>query len=103
MRHHRLAVLGVIVLIVGVASLAGVAAFQNPQEWQTVKPGDPGQEKLPGTPLVFAAYAFVWVALVAYVWLLWRRIGRVERELVDLAASRKPGAAVSGGGAPGAR
>ena len=32
------------------------------------------------------AYAFVWVALLAYVFLLWRRLGRVEHELADVNA-----------------
>ena len=39
------------------------------------------RETLPALPLVYAAYAFVWVVLIAYVFMLWRRIGRVEREL----------------------
>jgi CcmD family protein len=42
------------------------------------------QETLPAAPLVFVAYAFVWVALLGYVVLLWRRLGKVERELADL-------------------
>ena len=47
---------------------------------------DVARESLPASPLLFGAYAFVWVALVAYVFLLWRRIGRVERELSDVTA-----------------
>ena len=39
---------------------------------------------LPATPLVFAAYAVAWIALVLYVFGLWRKLGRVERELQDL-------------------
>ncbi len=42
------------------------------------------QEHLPAAPLVMAAYAFVWVALLVYVWSLWRRVGAVQRELTDL-------------------
>ncbi len=45
-----------------------------------------GQERLPATPLVFAAYAVVWVVLLVYVWSLWRRLGKVERELRDVTA-----------------
>lgn len=44
----------------------------------------PQTEQLPAAPLLIAAYAFVWVALIVYVWLLWRRLTRVERELADL-------------------
>jgi len=42
------------------------------------------QETLSASPLVYGAYAFVWVALIVYVFLLWRRIGKVERELADV-------------------
>jgi CcmD family protein len=42
------------------------------------------QEHLPAAPLVMIAYAFVWVALLVYVWSLWRRVGTVQRELTDL-------------------
>ena len=41
------------------------------------------QELAPG-PLVYGAYAFVWAAVLVYVFLLWRRLGRVERELGDV-------------------
>jgi CcmD family protein len=44
----------------------------------------PQAEQLPAAPLLIAAYAFVWVALVGYVWFLWRRMNRVEGELADL-------------------
>lgn len=44
------------------------------------------QEALPATPLIYAAYGFVWLALVVYVLLLWRRIGKVERELADVSS-----------------
>jgi CcmD family protein len=42
------------------------------------------REQLPAAPLVMGAYAFVWVALLVYVWSLWRRVGAVQRELTDL-------------------
>ena len=44
----------------------------------------PQAEQLPAAPLLIAAYAFVWVALMAYVWSLWRRMAKLERELADL-------------------
>jgi CcmD family protein len=49
------------------------------------------REVLPATPLVFAAYAFVWVVLLVYVFLLWQRIGRVERELAEVNAKLRGG------------
>ncbi len=52
----------------------------------------PVQEQIPAVPLVAAAYAFVWVVLIAYVWSISRRMGKVQQELADLrqrVASRK--------------
>jgi CcmD family protein len=65
--------------------MPALAWAQEPQS-QFVPADSLPQEVLPATPFVFAAYAFVWLALVAYVFLLWRRLGRVERELADVNA-----------------
>ena len=46
----------------------------------------PASEQLPSAPLVIAAYAFVWLAFMAYVWLMWRKLGKVEHDLDALAA-----------------
>jgi len=59
-------------------------AQQAAAGFETVPKGELGQETLPATPLVFIAYAFVWVAMIVYVISLVRRIGRVEHELGDL-------------------
>ena len=74
--------------------LAGSASVlaQTPEQFEVVK-GAP-TESLPATPLVFIAYGFVWVVVFLYITTLWRKLGRVERELHDLskphAASLKP-------------
>jgi len=34
--------------------------------------------------LLIGAYIFVWIALLVYVWSIWRRLGQVERELAAL-------------------
>jgi CcmD family protein len=67
-------------------SAVGVLAQGQPAQdgFVPVTNGDLGQEQLPATPLVFAAYAFVWLVLLTYVFTLWRRISRVERELADV-------------------
>jgi CcmD family protein len=44
----------------------------------------PQAEQLPAAPLLIGAYAFVWVALMVYVWSLWKRLSKLERELADL-------------------
>jgi CcmD family protein len=42
------------------------------------------QEQIPAAPLVLGAYAFAWVAVFGYLWSIWRRLDRVERELADV-------------------
>jgi CcmD family protein len=44
----------------------------------------PSQEQLPAAPLVITAYAIAWVAIFGYLWSIWQRLGRVERELTDV-------------------
>ena len=46
----------------------------------------PASEQLPAAPLLIAAYAFVWIAALAYVWLLWRKLEKVEQDINALAA-----------------
>jgi CcmD family protein len=65
------------------ASRAGVA-FQTPSEF--VPADQVAQDHVPGGALLLAAYAVAWVVVVVYVWIVWRRAGRIERELADIAA-----------------
>ena len=44
----------------------------------------PASEQMPSAPLVIAAYAFVWLAFMAYAWTIWRKLGKVEQELQTL-------------------
>ena len=68
-----------------ILALAGsVVSAQGTQGF--VPATDIAHESLPATPLVYGAYGFVWVALMVYVFLLWQRIGKVERELADVTA-----------------
>jgi CcmD family protein len=48
-------------------------------------------EQIPAVPLVLTAYGLVWVGVLFYVWLTWRRIGKVETELQQLARKTKIG------------
>lgn len=76
--------------------LAALAAVPAAASWQTPAPQPgaqeefvpvtsvPQAEQLPAAPLLVAAYAFVWAALLVYVWLLWRRMSALERELEAL-------------------
>ena len=50
----------------------------------------PPGDQMPAAPLLIAAYAFVWVATMFYVWTVWRRLNKVETEMRALAA-KTPG------------
>lgn len=45
-----------------------------------------GKESLPAGPLLYTAYAIVWLVLIGYVFMLWRRLDRVEKEMREVAA-----------------
>jgi CcmD family protein len=63
-------------------SLALAPALAVSQEFQKVN--GPLREELPATPFVAAAYGFIWIALLAYVVLLARGLGRVRKDLSEL-------------------
>ena len=72
-------------LVVGaLAWLALAPALAVAQEFQKVS--GPLREELPATPFVAAAYGFIWIALLAYVVLLARGVGRVRKDLAELRA-----------------
>jgi len=82
---RRLVTVVVLVLAAGALAMAGQPP-PTPAAQDGFVPVNslPQAEQLPAAPLLIAAYAFVWVALMVYVWFLWRRMTRVERELADL-------------------
>jgi len=49
-------------------------------EFVPVKPGE-GTEQLPAGPLVIVAYAIIWVAMMFYLWTIWRRLNKVESDM----------------------
>lgn len=67
--------------------LMNVALFAQPgqSEFQPVTEV-PASEQMPSAPLVIAAYAFVWLAFMVYVWMMWRKLGKVDQELRTLSA-----------------
>lgn len=75
-------------------ALAAAPAFAQPAAGQNEfvpVSSLPPAEKMPAAPFLIAAYAFVWVALMFYLWTIWRRLNKVEadmRTLEQRAASR---------------
>jgi CcmD family protein len=71
----------------------GVRAQQPPQPPDGFVPADTlkPQEELPAAPLVMGAYAVAWVAVFGYLWSIWNRLGRVERDLQDVSRRQAAG------------
>ncbi|HEY7288995.1 MAG TPA: hypothetical protein VH583_04090 [Vicinamibacterales bacterium] len=61
---------------------AGSVLAQPPQQNEFV-PVDtlPPADQLPSAPLLIAAYVFVWLAAMFYLWTIWRRLGKVEADM----------------------
>ena len=64
--------------------------MQPPSQSEFVPVEDiPPGEQIPAFTMVGAAYGFVWVALLGYVWSIARRLQQVESELADLESRSK--------------
>jgi len=66
---------------------AAALAFQPPAGQSEFVPAKdlPPTESIPAAPLLVAAYAFIWVAAIFYLWTIWRRLNKVETEMRALA------------------
>jgi len=47
----------------------------------------PPADQLPAAPLLVAAYAFVWLAVLVYLFSIWRRLSKVNSEIEALRRS----------------
>ena len=88
-RVRRMMVRVVVVLVLGVAPAAALARAQPPattaaQDGFVPVDESKPQEHLPAAPLVIAAYGLAWMVIFGYVWSLWSRLSRVEREIVEV-------------------
>lgn len=83
----------ILLLIASLLLATPAFALQPPSAQSEYVPAAPGAstEQLPAAPLVVAAYAFVWVAAMGYVWTIGRRLTKVEDDLRAL--ERKTGKA----------
>jgi len=88
-------------VLVSIMWLAVSVLAQAPPAGQTPSAQDgfvpitelPPTQQLPAAPYLIAAYAFIWIALLAYLFSIWRRLGRVEQDMRSLGErSRKGGA-----------
>jgi CcmD family protein len=86
--RRRLARL-LLVLVLAVGPAVSMASAQPPattaaQDGFVPVDESKPQEHLPAAPLVMAAYALAWIIIFGYVWSLWSRLSRVEREIVEV-------------------
>ena len=78
-------------LLIALTSLlllaSSVFAVQPPAGPGGFVPADsvPLADQLPAAPLLVTAYAFVWLAVMVYLWSIWRRLNTVETEMRALA------------------
>jgi CcmD family protein len=91
------AALAVCLVLVGVFGAVAGAQQQQPPPKTAAQEGFvpvtelPPEDRLPAAPLLVAAYSVAWVAMLVYVWSVWRRLGRVEQELAALQRRVDPG------------
>jgi CcmD family protein len=87
MMRQLINLVGVLALSLVAAVPTVVLAQQPPSEPQgEFLPIDqlPPAEQLPAAPLLVAAYAFAWLAVFFYLWTVWRRLNKVESEMLVL-------------------
>ena len=65
----------------------GVSAQQPPpqpaqDEFVPIEQLPPG-EQLPAAPLLIAAYSVAWLAVAGYLFSIWRRLDRVDRDIAE--------------------
>ena len=65
-----------------VLASAPALAAQLPQQSEFVPVTElPASDQLPAAPYLIAAYVFVWLAGMLYVWTVWRRLNKVEADM----------------------
>ena len=80
----------VVTALAAVVPVIPASAMQPPSQSEFVPVEDiPPGEQIPAFTMVGAAYGFVWVALLGYVWSIARRLQQVESELADLESRSK--------------
>lgn len=83
----HICLVAVAIAVVGPSTWLAASVQPPPTVQQEFVPVDqlPAAEQLPAAPLVIAAYAVAWIAILGYLWSVWTRLGKVERELADVA------------------
>ena len=74
--------LSIVVAAIGVGAVPALAFQPTGGQSEFVPVNSlPPAEQLAAAPLLVAAYAFVWFALMIYLWSIWRRLTKVETDM----------------------
>jgi CcmD family protein len=88
MKKRCVSILAAMVVLAANVAAPAVAGAQQPapQQQNEFVPVDelPQAEQLPAAPLVIAAYSVAWLATLLYLWSIWRRLQKVDRELDEV-------------------
>jgi CcmD family protein len=90
---------------VGSMSLDAQQKPQKPQEEFVPIDQLPPDDKLPAARYLIAAYSVAWLLVAGYLFSIWQRLGRVEREIAEVGrrAQQTNAAAKTAGGERGPR
>ena len=78
-----------LLIVAGPVSAPAIAAQTQPppkaaqDEFLPIDQLPPG-DQLPAARFLIIAYAVAWVLVAAYLFSIWQRLGRVEREIADV-------------------
>lgn len=80
----RLVLLALFVSLVLVQTTFAVQPLETAQDEFVPMDEIPAEEQLPAAPLLVTAYAAVWAIAIGYLWTIGRRLGALEREIMDI-------------------
>ena len=75
-------------LLMGAPAALAAQPQPSPDEFVPMEEVPP-EEQIPAINLVAAAYGFVWIVVVGYVWSLGRRLQKAETEIAALEQRRR--------------
>ena len=70
-------------LLLGTGTFAQQPQPQSPDGFVPLNSLPPGEE-MPAAPFVIAAYGFFVLLMLFYLWTIWNRLGKVEKEMHEL-------------------
>jgi CcmD family protein len=91
--------LAISLILIAIVVASAIAQQVPPGTPDGFVPLDPSavREQMPAAPLVIAAYSVAWILLIGYLWSIWRRLAKVQQEIVQVSRRLDSGSRPSGG------